>query len=484
MAENRPSRIVVRQSPFRPDPNWSIDKIREVLTEHECGTFYRSARMAQWMRRDERYRTCAMVRAMSVLGLPFVVAPPVDNPRLKEKQAAKRINAVAREIMPEKVAHEILGDILDLGFCLCQLHWTDKGPGSDVRWVPRLVRWDPQFVQYDAFARVWKIQTYDAGQLSITPGDGQWVLFSDRDTNPWLSGAVLGLADKVLLRSNSWIDWGNISDGAGQTFLKLYIPAWALKDEQDTETGTPSKTEFLTAGTALMGNRVLSNEGPITSFVSQVDMLQNHGYRALGCELGSQGLTNGFDAKYESADASGFIAPKELQERANIAITTRILGQTTSVEVKQGAPTAPTDQASVRQDIIEADAEFLATDLRGQVLSWVALYNFGDVELAPWAFYDPTPPEDAGAMAATAKTTGDSIATLDAALAADGMELDKPALFARIGLPLRKKIEAAMAPGVETPKPKKSKKSPRNAQRNTVPFRRMGQRPKTQGTHE
>jgi phage gp29-like protein len=423
---------------FTPDTTWTTPKIRAVTTEHEEGYFYRAALLASWMMRDGRLATVTETRVKGMLGLPFAVTAASENPKREERKIVEALAAQWPLIMPEKVTAEVLECLVKLGFCLCQIVWHDM-PSQPARWVPRLRLWNSQFCYYDHYREKWVISKAD-GQEEITPGDGKWVLFSFRDAAPWMAGLVRQLAIPVLIRSFSWSDWSSFNETLGQSFLKGTVPSWANKTEDD-DNGTPSKDTFLT-------------------------QLQGLGRdnRYILCEEGAGGEK--FDAKYESPDGKGSDSFKEAQASASMEITTRVLGQNLTTEVSgTGSYAAATSHEEVRQDYKEADADTISGDVREQLIKPWALYNYGDAEMAPWAYYDPTPPADRKTNAEILKALSEAVEKLQAGLKGSGKRLDVEKLYTKFGADmLDGELEAAAAPA--TPP------TPDRALRNIVPWRR------------
>jgi len=119
---------------------------------------------------------------------------------------------------------------------------------------------------------------------------------------------------------------------------------------------------------------------------------------------------------------------------ADRAIAVAVLGQNLTTEVQGGSYAAALVHAQVRQDLLEADAETLATALRREVLTLWAEYNFGRPDLAPWPRWDPTPPEDLAARAETLQRLAQAVATFAQA----GANVDLDALLEEYGLPVRR----------------------------------------------
>lgn len=467
----KPQIADVRAVATTPDPQWSFDKIRRAKNEHERGCFYTSGDLATWVVRDGRVANALQTRALGLTGCPFVVSPTrpgtkdTRTPKLKQRKAAERFAEIMPRVFPEPLVRELLTDVILMGFALVRLVWQDT-PGDELRWVPLLERWDPKMCHYDPYQKQWFVQSLQ-GFLPISPGDGQWAIFATGQTSPFLFGAIRNISEQVLIRSFSWSDWAQMNGGLAQGFLKVFVPSWADNTTNPNgldDAGTPDKGAFREAGVALVQpmrstqpttQSGISADAPLTSFASNVSAIQA-GVRILWCEKDSKG--DAFDAKYEVMPAGGFTSIAKAQERAEIEITTVILGQAGSVEVKQGQAAASTDQAKVRQDIIEGDAGMFAAALREQVGQYIALYNLGDPTLAPWAYYDTTLPEDKGARATTIKTLADALAPLMSAVSATDWELDIHAIFAQEGIPLRKReVATTPDPGADTPPTKKAK---------------------------
>ena len=437
-----------RQPIFTPDPSWTLDKIRSTTTEHETGYFYRSSRLASWMMRDGRLATTMETRVKGLLGLPFSIEPPDDPPTRNETRVTRALAELWPQIMPEKVSAEVLEGLVLYGFCLCQVTWTDQ-PRAAARWVPRLRVWDPAACYYDSFRQTWVI-SHMSGQEDITPGDGRWVLFSFRDTQPWMAGLVRQLPIPVLIRSFSWSDWSNFNETLGQSFLKGTVPSWAEKDTED-ESGTPSKDLFL----------------------EQIQGLGRDN-RYILCEEGSDGTK--YDATYESPDGEGSASFEKAQSSASMEVTTRVLGQNLTTEVKGGSYAATKEHGEVRQDYKEADAECLSSDAREQLLKLFTYYNFGDPEIAPWAYFDPTPPSDKKLDADTLKSLSESIDKLQAAAKGTGKQVDVEALYERFGVPLKDGERESPEPVVV---PASDKDPDARMLRNIVPWRRRQSRPQS-----
>ncbi len=411
---------LVSEPSFTPDPVWDLDKIYETQDEHETGHFYNSALLAQWMKRDGRLSSVLSTRIEAVFGLPFGAEPPSEEPLRLEKKIAKNFEKQWTSILSEKAAKEILEWVILMGFCFGQLSWKDLGPSESARWQPHVTPWSPQWFRYNQYRSLWQVQTRH-GLQDIHPGDGRWVLFSSRESQPWMSGAVLSLAIPVLVRSWSWKDWSNFNETLGKAFLKATVPAWAEALVDDAVSGTPSKQTFL-------------------SNVSGLGRETN----VLLCEEDSQGKK--FDATYEALDGKrSYEAFEKVRQAADTEITIRIKGQNLTTEVgKNGARSAVESHGDVDQNLLESDCELLSSDSREGVGKPWARVNYGDEDLAPWAQWDPTPPEDEQTKAETLDKLSTAVPLLDTQLVKHGKQIDLPVLLAGLKVPLKDLVKPEM----------------------------------------
>lgn len=361
-------------------------------------------------------------RRDGLFGLPTKIESPSDPATRAQKRAVKEWSEVSGIAVPESAQKEILKWVVLMGFCLCQVTWVDD-PSKAARWVPCLEVWHPSGVWYDTFARKWKIISQE-GQFDVTPGDGQWVLFSAASSQPFMDGAVRSLGIPVLIRSWSWCDWTNFTNTLGQGFLKIVIPSWAAKSDTDPN-GTPSKDFFM-------------------ELVRSI----GRGNRYLPIEIGPDKVR--YDAEYAIPPSEGHEAFERLQNVASIEITTRILGQNLTTEVKGGSYAATKEHGEVRQDIKEADSELLSNGIREGVIEPWAFYHYGDRSVAPWQTLDPTRPEDKKAFADTLVAVSNSVEKLSAGLSGSGVSLDVVTLYERFGIPLKSGEKEAEEPESES----------------------------------
>jgi 2'-5' RNA ligase len=91
----------------------------------------------------------------------------------------------------------------------------------------------------------------------------------------------------------------------------------------------------------------------------------------------------------------------------------------------------------VDQNLLESDCELLSSDSREGLGKPWALVNYGDEDLAPWAQWDPTPPEDEKTKAETLDKLATAVPLLDTQLAKHGKQIDLPAMLSALKVQLK-----------------------------------------------
>ena len=148
--------------------------------------------------------------------------------RLAAAQAAVESYEAARDaIVTPGALLDLLVDACLLGFAIGQLvpSWSD----AEQRIVRTLEPWPSSAVEYQRFERRWYVHTLD-GRLPITPGDGQWVLYTPRGHRaPWLWGAIRCTAEWYLRDSETASDAARRSEVFGNAIWKAKLPSGGRK---------------------------------------------------------------------------------------------------------------------------------------------------------------------------------------------------------------------------------------------------------------
>ncbi len=196
----------------------SAQAIRNLLREHEDGVFLRSSLLADLVRaRDADAFGALQQRLLIMASYPqSVVAGGVPS----------ELHDAWFEICSPGTAMDMWCDGVLVGFGLGQLVWNHD-PENPGFLKPKLYSVHPSAVEFEKWSGRWKVST-DQGWVYITPGDGQWVLYTPRsDRAPWGWGAIQSIAEWYLSSSQTANDGRRRSETMGQGIWKANLPAGA-----------------------------------------------------------------------------------------------------------------------------------------------------------------------------------------------------------------------------------------------------------------
>lgn len=359
---------------------WTVPAVRAALLAHELGDFSASAQLGDQLRRDDRIFATLDTRVLGALGLPYSTLPSDEtDARSDAEKIARRVHSWWFRAFPESVLADVLRLVDIMGFAIGELLWHEEWvPTSRNLGVyelrPRLRIHHPQFVRHDATRDAWFLLT-EEGEVCITPGDGRWVLFAHGTDRPWMNGALRALALPWLIRTFGRRDWARRSEIDGIGVKKAKTPASIAPEVLD-------------------------------KFLAQV--------RALGAES-TLVLPDGYDFSIDANQLSAAEGFSRLIGACDTAITLALLGANLPTEAKSGGSFALGKvQAEAQLDRLEADVQMLGTVCREQIVKPWGRFNverWAD-ELAPWPFWDPTPPANLKDRAAALLTASQAITTL------------------------------------------------------------------------
>lgn len=370
----------------------SVATTRQTLEAHEAGSFYDSARLAEYLLRDSDLQSALSQRVEGLLGLPFTLkeGPGRWGPPTKRTIEESWETSASKAALSDLVRWSVM-----LGFAVAQVIWDTDASGHK---TPRLQSWHPANVCLDAQGW-WALTT--EGLVPIIPGFG-WVLYTpyscDRAN---FYGAIRAVAPWVLRSDYSARDASRWSEVHGQGTWLAKIPS-GLSDKSDA-------AKFL-------------------------DSVRNIG-RAAVIPLPQGGTPErSFDLSLIEAKEQGWQGFEFLLNRAGRAIRLAILGQDmTSVSGPAGGSYAQSKVGDgVRQDVKASDAKSLADCLRTQLLRPWADYLHATSEAAPRACWDASEPEDLSATATSLATAGQAAETWIRL----GVNVDLVAYATKFGMPL------------------------------------------------
>jgi len=426
-APTNEERTVVRApGSGRTFTQWTTDDldVAEALTAG--GSLWRAAELCWSLLGDSRVYAALETRVKGLLGLTLSWDESGD--RRSSGRVARALEAGDwYEAHSEAALFSLFAWGLLLGVGVAQRVWRLSSSG---RWIGVLKPYDARHLRWDTQRRVWIVRT-SAGDVEIKKGDRRWVLYApscsgdpDGDERPWMYGAWRRCGRPWLLKLLSLTDFGHHSEVHGSPIRTADYDA-ALAGGSGT--GGPSKKSKDELGDAL------SDVG------SDSTVIPPAGFKIR--------LVEAIAKTWEMFPAQSDLAAREIV----IAIT----GQSSSTEVTQGQDTGATLHGTVRQDLIDADAQTASTCLHDQDLIDYAAINFGTNELAPWPRWRTEPPLDIGARGNAMKALGEGIAALDQ-VAPEGKRVDREKLFEDAGIPLMD----APAPPPPAPPPQTPPEAP------------------------
>ena len=395
----RPDRRQLRQLPAGVGA-WdrTFEEVQTIIGAHEVGNFRASDILADVIERQPRIFGALNNRALGVVGAPFSVLPGLGD-RRRATYAARVLEEDWPTICPEETAAELVRGLVSMGFVICRV----RPAMMRGRWVPTLEAWHPSFIRWDVTRGAFMALTDTVGEVPVTPGDG-WFLLASQRTRPWMRAVVRCLGLPAEVRKHAVKDWARWSEKHGLPLVELQVPA--------SKADSSEASEFFAQMRDLVSD---------TTIVSPQGDKDQASYKV--------NLIEAKDTAWE-----GF---KELIARQDGDVSIAIEGQNLSTENSTvGAKASSQTGHTIRQDLREADAWVLAVALHEQVIRAWALWNFGDPDLAPWAVWDATPPEDRAAQAQTMKAAGDAVTVWRQLAQASGRDVDLEELAERFGVPL------------------------------------------------
>lgn len=377
---------------------WSPAQLKSALRDADSGSLQRVADLVEAIRGDDRVQGVLSTRSHGLLGLPLTFFGNEQQTKALEgvraKNGAKGIPGDWWKMFPEAELAQLVEWGILLGVGLAE-RVPEPNRAIGVRSTPRLKIWHPRWLRFDWSSQTWRLMTAQ-GEITITPGDGQWILYLPYGSNrPWTHGAWRSISFAWVLKQLSLHDRARHSEVQGSAVRVGMAPQGA--DEQ-------SRRNFL---------RSLRSMGRDNAFV----------------------MPEGYDYKVvEAASRTWEIYGAQI-DWADRAIAISLTGQFVTTEGTKGFSNGNI-HAAVKADLIQFTAESLTTTLHEQGLRPWANDNWGETDDVSHAHYETEPPEDRETKARALATLGDAISKLDAALVRSGRRVDAVELVSSFGVSL------------------------------------------------
>lgn len=377
---------------------WSPSQVREALRDADTGSLQRAADLVEAIKGDDRVQGVLSTRSHGLLGLPLTFFGNDEQTAALEgvraQNGAKGIPGDWWKMFPEAELAQLVEWGILLGVGLAE-RVPDQGRAIGARSTPRLKIWHPRWLRWDWATQAWRLMT-SQGEIEITPGDGQWILYTPYGSNrPWTHGAWRPIAFAWVLKQFSLHDRARHSEVQGSAVRVGISPEGATED---------SRKKFL---------RSLRSMGRDNAFV----------------------MPAGYEYKVVEATGRTWEIYGAQIEWADRAIAIALTGQFVTTEGTKGFSNGNI-HAAVKADLIQFTAESLTTTLHEQGLRPWANDNWGEATDVAHAHYDTEPPEDRETQTRALAQLGDAIAKLDAALVASGKRVDAVELIGSFGVSL------------------------------------------------
>lgn len=344
---------------------WTTSAVLAARQDQASGVYKSAAELFRSARTDAAVYAALLNRIAPQMILPIEIekGPAYGH---ASRGLADRVCDEAREqflgdapAFPPTVRAEINECLAVHGEAFAQNVWTynDETGRLDVR----LESWPIEYVRHFEIGpdggRGRYALTYEGRWVPIVHGDGQWVVFSARDLQPWYSGALMPLC-------GLWDD-----------------RAWAIRYRaMNAESHGDSKW----IATLPQGVKTTSDQG--SALLAQVQRLNNF-QRSLLKPFGAE-------VKREEATGMGWQIFREIITEDNADIFRVFTGQIPRGDSSQRLSSE--QLFGVTQDVVESDTNIIARGVNtGTIRGWQAK-NFGRVDLAKGINYlIPKPEQDA-----------------------------------------------------------------------------------------
>jgi hypothetical protein len=393
------STIMIEPATSRGITEWTPSLIKAARASADTGNIELAADFCEWAMGDDRVSASLATRTNGLVSLPLSFESARGTKRLvKALEAGEDWWAS----YPASTLAQLLAWGRMLGVGLAYQSWVERGDGIS-RLIPKITVWHPRHLKRDVRRGVWQVRTENKGLIDITPGDGNWILFTPYgESRPWASGAWRPVSYWRLLKHYAIEDWGRFSSkSAGGWLVGTFNPA------NDKITATKEQRRELADA----------------MFAAQAG--------------GALCPPPGFEIDCVEASATGYQTFEAQKNAADVANSVAILGQNLSTEVSGPVATGATLHGKVIQVYVNDDNEKLHTCVRDQSLRYWAEFNFGNGSLAPWATYDVTPPEDKKQKVDVLNAVADALGKLTNA----GAPVDVRAFLESFGIPLLEPVE-------------------------------------------
>lgn len=364
---------------------WTPALVRQAIRNADVGQLEMAAACCAWLQQDARIVGALQARVDQLMGLPVQFQ---SSDKADPKAHIEDLNDDFSEAYPESSLSQILTWGLLLGVTTTHHAPTVATSG---RIAPNISLWNPGTLNYDIRTNVWTVRDVEQAVLTVTPGDGEWGLFTPYGKDrPWASGLWYSISMLAVAKTYAIQDWAKTSEKASM---------WVFESGLVDRDGYP----------------IVTTKDQRQQLVDALD--------ARGSDA-AVALPAGWQLKLLQTADNYHIYLDQIN-MIDTAIAVLIRGGNLSTQVTSGSLAAAQSQAETGDGAkVSKDSATLGTFLRDQSIKWWAAWNFGPGTLAPWPKWEKK----------AVKTVDVTTATAVTAFTAAGFEVDVNLLREDYGL--------------------------------------------------
>lgn len=216
---------IKEQGPFA----WSLETIRAARDEQQRGVFKLPVRLAEAMRTDDALYTAYHNRIAPQRAVQAVLVP-CEGTRgaAVARKAARSVSA------PRSVIAGINGTLANHGIAIGYVKHqpNDEGTRIDMQ----LTEWPLEFVRWRPSPGDLITQTREGPTITITHGDGRWIVFRKFEDRPWLQEAAV-LPASMLWPGHAYgvADWASLLKSHGMAKIMGELPEGVALQQKDAD---------------------------------------------------------------------------------------------------------------------------------------------------------------------------------------------------------------------------------------------------------
>ncbi len=230
--------------------SWLLDTIYAARDAQLRGDFRLAAKLAAVMRTSPAMfvafgNRCAPQRAINVVLEPAALKGKAVS-IADEADALYGNNGIALTIATMVC---VVGDLVTHGVSFARNTRQVRDDGSRVDIF--VSHWPTEHVRWDSYRRAWLTRVEGAStanvphEVEIVHGDGEWIVFSSHETEPWTHGALLPAADTWATNAHARRDMARSSATHGNAKVIGALPQGVPTHKPDGVTPSADAASFL-----------------------------------------------------------------------------------------------------------------------------------------------------------------------------------------------------------------------------------------------